>query len=70
MVGDMPQCLGDSGGLHGISKSKAVAIVDKFGQGATAKLLPKQMPVPHTCAIDTATIVHQVSPQSYGARSK
>lgn len=64
LVSGMPPQMGFySGHLHGISKSKAKGIVEEHASGAMRVVVPKDSAVPHTCAIDMATVVHQVSPR-------
>lgn len=64
LVGGMPPQMGFySGHLHAISKSKAKGIVEEHAPGAILHAVPKELDVPHTCAIDMATIIHQVSPR-------
>lgn len=68
MVSGPPPQMGDSkGGMQGFSKSKAIDIVSKFAEGDFSKPLPAEIPVPHTVAIDMATVVHSVAPLGYGA---
>lgn len=71
LISGPPPQMGDSkGGMQGFSKSKATDIVTKFAEGAISKSSPEELPVPHTVAIDMATIVHSVSPLAYGATSR
>ncbi|CAB1096161.1 unnamed protein product [Ectocarpus sp. CCAP 1310/34] len=68
IVAGPPPQMGDSkGGMQGFSKSKAIDIVNKFAEDAISKPPPADIPVPHTCAVDMATIVHSVPPLAYVA---
>lgn len=55
MVSGMPAQMGSfAGHLH---------VISKFGPGAMRTAPPRDLDVPHTCAIDMATIIHQVGPK-------
>lgn len=71
MVSGPPPQMGDSKGvMQGFTKSKALDIVSKYADGAISKQLPAETSSPHTCCVDMATIVHQVSPQAYGTNRR
>lgn len=54
-----------SGVPHGVSKSKASDIINKYAKGASDKIDPGKTTKPHTCAIDMATIIHSLPPQGF-----
>lgn len=64
MVSGMPaQMFVFAGHLHGISKSTPSKIISKFAPDALFKIPSDDMYMPHTCAVDMATKIHQVGPK-------
>ena len=64
MVSGMPAQMGFfAGTLHGITKSAASKIPAKFAPDSVFNLPAADIGMPHTRAVDMATIIHQVSPK-------
>eukprot|EP00904_Undaria_pinnatifida_P006499 jgi/Undpi1/297/HiC_scaffold_1.g00293.m1 len=52
-----------TGKLHDISKSAASNIISKFAPGSSTTSLANELPQPHMCSIDMATIIRPASPK-------